>query len=331
MGNGLRSVKDIGSNTVVLTPSWHVTYNSPPVMAPVTGQDPLWFDMTQINAQAKVLGLDVVLHPTLRYSEDPADWWQSAKRDDGWWQTWFARYSTFLVYHADLATQTGAKALVIGDESLLPALPGGTLKDGTSANVPGDVENRWETLIAAVRSRYQGKLMWMVNANNPVEEIPDFWKNTDMLYVEVTPPLPGVKDDASLAEIEAGMTSLLDGNILKMQEATNLPVVISLRFPSVKGALDGCVGKADQCISQSSFDLSGAPAGENEKPGFDDQAYVTSAAITAINQRSWIGGFFSGGYYPPAELKDLSNSVRGKPASDVLWYWYPQMLAGSAP
>jgi hypothetical protein len=34
----------------------------------------------------------------------------------------------------------------------------------------------------------------------------------------------------------------------------------------------------------------------------------------------------SRGYYPPAALRDKSASVHGKPAADILWYWFPRML-----
>ncbi len=56
------------------------------------------------------------------------------------------------------------------------------------------------------------------------------------------------------------------------------------------------------------------------------QADLYEALLTAINGRPWIGGLVSRGYYPPAALQDKSASIHGKPAADILWYWFPRML-----
>jgi hypothetical protein len=55
------------------------------------------------------------------------------------------------------------------------------------------------------------------------------------------------------------------------------------------------------------------------------QADIYEAMLTAVNSRTWISGFVSRGYYPPAALQDKSASVHSKPAADILWYWYPRM------
>ncbi len=52
------------------------------------------------------------------------------------------------------------------------------------------------------------------------------------------------------------------------------------------------------------------------------QQDVYQALMIAVNERAWLGGFVSRGYYPPAALQDGSASVHGKPAEDVLWYWF---------
>ncbi len=48
--------------------------------------------------------------------------------------------------------------------------------------------------------------------------------------------------------------------------------------------------------------------------------------LLAVNDRDWIGGVVSRGYYPPAILEDKSLSIHGKPARGVLWYWFPRLL-----
>ena len=56
------------------------------------------------------------------------------------------------------------------------------------------------------------------------------------------------------------------------------------------------------------------------------QADIYQALLSAVNSRLWITGFISRGYYPPTILQDKSASIHGKPAADILWYWYPRLL-----
>jgi len=56
------------------------------------------------------------------------------------------------------------------------------------------------------------------------------------------------------------------------------------------------------------------------------QADVYQALLMAVNERAWLGGFVSRGYYPPAALQDASSSVHDKPAGDELWYWFGRFL-----
>lgn len=322
---GFQNVKSIGSNTVILSPTWSLTHQTPPVIAPQTGRDPLWFDLTQLATQAQQSGLGLVIHPVLRYEQNPDEWWQAAARDEGWWQTWFGRYRTFLLYHADLATQTGAKTLIIGDETIAPALPGGTLADGTTSNVPGDATARWEALIGEVRARYTGKLAWAVTYEGETPTVPDFVSTFDSLYVVLSGPLAET-DTPTQEVLDAGAAAVLDEKILPLQEATNLPVLLALRYPSALGAADGCVGQGESCLNPADFTHPAAVSGDTAV-SLKEQADAYSAVLSALNQRSWIAGFFAEGYYPPVELRDASVSVRGKPAFDVLWYWYPRFFA----
>jgi hypothetical protein len=56
------------------------------------------------------------------------------------------------------------------------------------------------------------------------------------------------------------------------------------------------------------------------------QLDIYDALFNAINARSWVNGFVSRGYFEPVALQDKSASVHGKPAADLLWYWFPRLL-----
>lgn len=325
MSAAFKNVKDVGANTVILSPTWHYTQSNPPVIEAVPGQDPFWTDLTQMMNQASQQGLNVVLHPVILYNEAPDGWWQTAERSEGWWQSWFDRYRTFLLYHADLAAQMGAKALIVNDENMLPALPGGVLADGSPSGVPGNAAEDWAQLIKDVRGRYTGQLIWMAPmTGTELPAIPEFLAQFDQVYVRVSAPLSEA-EQPTLAELEAAFTELMDTQLLPLQEKTNQPVVLGLQYASAQGAAQGCIRVGEACL----------PAGDLYQPALEAesaelalglQADVYSAALAAVNQRSWISGFVAGGYYPPVALKDKSYSVRLKPAADVLWYWYPRLL-----
>jgi hypothetical protein len=325
-----QNVQAMGANCVMLTPTWHLTHLTPPVMEPAAGLDPLWYDLTQSVIQAQQKELGIVIHPVLQYPGDPQQWWQAASRDDGWWQSWFDRYQTFLLYHADLATQTGAKMLVIGDATIIPALPGGTLADGSSSNTPGDANSRWHKLLTSVRARYSGQIAWMVPYYGSLPPVPDIIKDdVDLLYVQISAPISKT-DQPSQAELEESMAAILDKKILKLQKETNHPIILGLRFPSITGALDGCVKNEQACLPPDAFQQP-AQTLAPEEPSFKEQVMAYSALLTVMSQRSWISGFYASDYYPPVELKDFSNSTRSKPAGDVLWYWYPRLLGKITP
>jgi hypothetical protein len=324
MSHAFKNIKDIGANTVILSPSWRFTQMTPPVIEGVPGQDPFWGDITQMINQAAQVNLNVVVHPVIVYNENPAEWWQSAARTEGWWQSWFDRYRTFLLYHADLAAQMGAKAFILNDDHLQAALPGGTLPDGSPSGVPGDAGERWTQLITDVRGRFPGQLIWMVPmTGTELPVIPDFVTEFDQVYVRVSAPLSEA-ETPTVPALEAAFSELLDSKILPLQEKTKQPVVLGLQYPSSVGAAQGCVRLGESCLPAHSLYLP-AQAANGAKLAPGQQADIYSAALSVVNQRSWISGFVSSGYYPPVALKDNSYSVRLKPAADVLWYWFPRM------
>ena len=100
-------------------------------------------------------GLNVAIFPQSRFDPD-INAWAKFKRSDGWWNSWFARYRTFLLNYADLANASKAKALIIGEEGMLPALLNGKLPDNSPSGVPLDADIRWTKLIKEIRQRFQG-------------------------------------------------------------------------------------------------------------------------------------------------------------------------------
>jgi hypothetical protein len=275
-------------------------------------------------------GVNVAIFPTPGFSVKTDEWWAGAARDFSWWVVWFDRYRNFILHHADLAERSRAQALILGGDWLAPALPGGTLPDGTSSGVPADAETRWRTLLQEVRERYSGSVIWALPYSQAASAPPSFLDSVDQIYVLFSEKL-SVLADPSAEELQAEVSRLLDVGLLPLQAGFGKPILLAAAYPSADGANAGCLPDPNGgCLSFE--DLSQPnPDIPSIQPDLQEQADIYNAFYVAVNQRTWIGGFFSRGFYPPAALRDKSTSVHGKPAQDIIAYWFPRLLGNVAP
>jgi hypothetical protein len=293
-------------------------------------QDMLWPETVNAMLQARSLGLNVALYPSPRFfvteaTGDEATWWMSAARDFPWWVTWFEGYGRFVIHHADLATKTEAQALILGGDWVTPALPGGTLEDGSSPNAPQDTEARWRNLIQQVRARFNGTLIWALPYPQGLHNPPPFLDEFDQILVLWSAPLAD-QPGASALEMSAEALRLFDQDLKPFRETIARPIILGIAYPSARGGATGCVPSTEgNCLGQEALTQPGW-AGANLSADPDDQTAAYNALLMAVNQRDWISGLVSMGYYPPVTLQDLSISVHGKPASGALWYWFPRLL-----
>lgn len=321
--SAFNNLKALNASVVVLSPTWTAKNNQPLVFAPSAGQDALWNDNLQAIQLARATNLNVVLYPTPVLQPNGPDFWLKAPRTPGWWDDWFARYRAFALYHADLAIQGGAQALILGGESISPALPGGTLINGQPSGVPADAESRWRSLIAEVRSRFKGQLLWAHPYRGTLAAAPAFSDQFDAFYLLWSAPLAGNGQNIDAMQQEANRR--MDEEVYPFLASARKPAVIAIDYPSARGASLGCVPVGGGCLDWTALnptypDVAAVPL---ELKG---QAELYQVMLIAVEQREWVSGFVSRGYYPPVTLMDKSSSVRGKPTADLLWYWYPRLL-----
>jgi hypothetical protein len=322
----VQNVQGIYANWLLLTPTWTYTRANPLVFGVVPGSDPLWSDSLMMAAQAKALNLNVAFFPVPRTPAGTmADWWRAAPRDAAWWNNWFDRYHEFAINYADLASQSGATALVLGGEAVLPALPGGLI-DGQPSGVPSDAETRWRVILADVRTHYKGQLWWALPYRPAgLVSAPAFVADVDVVYLLWNAPLSDQSSPAMDAmSMEAGR--LLDQEVAPYLSMVQKPVVIGLAVPSITGTANAC--PADGRGGCLDWPLLSPPNPDSPSVflDMDSQETVYEAMLNAVNSRNWISGLVSRGYYPPTILLDKSASVHGKPAADLLWYWFPRFL-----
>ena len=292
--SSLDAIKNLGANYVVLSPTWSfgrsAPGNDPPLLSLIPGRDALWSDLLEAASQARERDLNVAIKPMPQFLVDVDEWWDTAPRDFAWWVLWFEQYRAFVLHHADLATQSGASALILGGEWLDPALPNGVLADGTPSGVPEDAETRWRDLFAEVRTHYDGPLVWAMPYQDVFAE-PPFLDAIDQIYLLFTFP-PGTSIEAELG-VDIG--NWLDYNLWTLQILSGKPLIMAVDYAS--------------------------------DPDMGVQVDAYQALINAASARDWINGFISRGYYPVVVLQDASPSVNGKPAADLLGEWFPLLLA----
>jgi hypothetical protein len=216
--------------------------------------------------------------------------------------------------------------LILGGEWITPAMPGGKLPDGSTSNVPADADAQWKAIFSEIRQHFTGKIYWGLPYVKSNFQAPlTFLQDTDGIYLLWSASL-SANPGASKADYVAEAGRLLDNEISPLPSLINKPIILAIAYPSATGSASGCLadGKGG-CLDWTALSrpLSDTPTVSVD---LQTQADIYEAILTAINARSWISGFVSRGYYPPAALQDKSASIHGKPAADILWYWYPRML-----
>jgi hypothetical protein len=326
MPQALQNVQSISANWVFLTPSWTYAHTRPLIFTNLPGKDAFWSDNLLLVNQARALNLNVAVFPTPRFQVAPANWWIDAPRDPAWWDEWFESYRQFAIHHANLAAQSGAQALILGGDVVMPALPGGLLANGAPSGVPENAEARWQAILSEVRTHYKGALLWAwPYTSGSLNAPPAFLSSVDSIYLLWMAPLTGAANTPKNELLtEAGR--LLDSEVAVFQTTIKKPIVIGLAFPSASTAGTGCLPDTQgRCLDWQALSRPN-PDYPSVALSLQAQAELYQAMLEAVNAREWLGGVVSRGYYPPALLQDKSASVHGKPAADLLWYWYPRLL-----
>jgi hypothetical protein len=319
----LTTIADSGANAVLFTPAWVLRENAPvPQVLFDTQHAPLGDELVRQIGQAGALGLQAGLHPALIVPEGTLDdWWTQAPRDGAWWTVWFERYRSFLLTYAALAERGGAAKLVVGGPEVAPALPGGLLADGSPSGAPVDAETRWRSLLEEVRTIYHGPLAFEIDFGRTLQPPPPFLDAVDEVHVYWHVPLGEGRELAS-ADMQAAAFSALDGSLLADPALEGKPIRLSVEYLSVDGGATACAAMADgSCRPPEAFD-----AGADPEPDLtldlSEQSDALNAVILAAYARDQIQGFYARRYYPPVALHDKSASVNGKPAGQMLAYWY---------
>lgn len=322
-----------GANAIVFTPTWVVRRANP---LPQIQFDPLYApfkdELQTLTREAKEMGLKPSYRPTLLLPVEELGsfdaWWEGASRDFTWWSVWFEEYRSFILTHASQAAASGAEIFILTGPELSPAWPEGTLFDGTSSNVPADAEERWKDLIQDTREVFPGEIAIELEFYEELQEPPSFIDAVDEVYVYWHAPLASTKD-STLEAMQSTAGELLDQIALYSQAYSDIPFVLSVEYLSIDGGATACAQVSNGlCIPASAFDQ-GAEVDPAFEVDLEEQARAYNALLLAAYNRPEITGLFTRRFNPTVVLQDQSASVYGKPAADVLWYWFSGLTGQS--
>ncbi len=316
---GIKTITNSGANWVIVSPTWSITSINPPLVEPVPGVDLLWPDMTDLLTQLTSNKLQPVLFPQLSSGMLPNHFWTQAKKDDGWWNTLFDRYHRFMLQNADLAMVTGSYGIIIGDPAMKPAMGGGILADGTMSNSPANADEQWIQMIYDIRARYSGPVIGVISVPDQAGSLPGWLSEVDGIYILFSPSLLE-SSDTSINGIRNAFGMALDSLAQPLAAQYGKPLIIGIDYSSNNHAIQGCVAVNDSCLNNANRDYADLSIDLNS------QAVIYNAAIIECSNRPWISGFISRGFDPTVVLHDQRSSVYGKPAMDILWFWYHFIL-----
>jgi hypothetical protein len=328
MPTALAEMAARGANAVVFTPTWTLQVSRP---LPILGLDPsrsaFRSDLLAFAAEATRDGMQVGLRPTLTPAYGTlAEWWSGGTRDAAWWAVWYESYRSFILTQARLAADAGAATLILGGLEVAPALPSGALADGTPSGAPADADARWRTLISEVRSVFPGRVGFELEFGDALQTPPSFLDAVDEVHLRWHAPLT-LGGPADVQSMQATAAGLLDDTVFAQPALPGKPIVLHVEYASVEGGVDNCPAAPDgSCRAPSAFDL-GAVVDPDLAVELTTQAQAYNALLLETNSRPEITGFFASADFPIVSLLDKSASPHGKPAQDVLTFWY-QKLTG---
>ena len=192
---------------------------------------------------------------------------------------WFRSYEEFILHFADFATRSHADLFCVGVEFVHLS----------------QYESEWRKIIAQVRKRYAGPLVYAANSGPDFEQT-RFWDALDYIGLNDYYPLP---DDLSVTAV----LRTVEG----VQRRYQRPVI----FP------------------EAGFASLRAPHREpwDESPrvlSMEDQALCYEAVLRAFYKKPWFQGVYwwkvgNNGF---GGVDDMSHTPWGKPAMKVVKKWY---------
>ena len=286
----LREIADVGANTVLFCVPGHMEHARSQSIYIDMRKTPPPEEFKALIRAGKKLGLRTVLMPIVLLMKPRGNEWRGVI-DPPDWDEWWAQYTEFVLFFADIARDGGAEALMVGSELV-------STEKYTA---------RWKTLIGQVRERYpQGKLGYSANWDHyrPI----DFWDQLDFIgmtsyYTLADERGPSVEEIVSRWEP-------VRKDILAWQRRISKPILLTeVGWCSQEGA-----AKAPWNYYQNQV---ATPAGMEEQRRLYEafvRAWNDTPELMGVIWWEWTGSAGGAG--------DFGYTPKNKPAEEVLRRWF---------
>lgn len=299
-----------GGNWIFFNPTW--TFESDGSARLNPGLDPMSTDIRSFLRLTNDAGLNFALYPQLNAEVSSDRYWNSTELTYNWWQRWFTNYQRFVLNYADFASQHGINTIIIGGKSVSPAFPNGKLPNGSFSNTPYNFSEQWDGLISKIRSRYSGQVGFAIPYSDNLDQLPEFISKVDFLYVEMSSALTD-STTPKVRDMQSRVSSILDNEVYKLYAIYQKPVILSIDYSALDGSASDCLN-----LNASCGEILNMSTSETLTIDTYEQADVYYSFLQESAARSWIMGLISDGFNPSVAVQDVSSSVHGKPAMQVL-------------
>ncbi len=314
---GISALADKGVGTIVISPEWFISSDSN-TLAPLIGETPFKSTLVNLLGNIDSFKMETGLFPRIAPTNTVQTFWSSQEHSEDWWRKWFTSYRQFILNYAQIAAETQVDWFVIGGKDVMPAFPGGVFADGSASDIPDDFDDLWLKLISDIRSKYSGKLVWATNAQVSLDPLPNFLNSVDAVYITIDSPI-GFSESPTLDELAYNFQAVVNSQVYDVYVSTQKPIIAGLAYPSVTNASSGCSLLDYECSNDGIF-LNEEVA--EISVNLEEQVLIYNATLPILANQEWINGIAIKGYDPTMIKLDGTSSIAGKPAFDVIWYWF---------
>ncbi len=321
-GTALDSALGLNANTLILPIPWTFQTANPVWLTLNLSQNPSIEDIRSIVSLAKERGFKVYLMASTQYPTTANDFWNQFSQDSAGWNQWLSAIFDFYSSSAMLAKETEADGLILGDENISSILGKTNSVPGVLDSYPEDGQQKWNGIFSKIRSIFSGNTLLAVNFDDLQSLDHSILTDIDGLYFlnigSVSPTLGDVKIYSE--NISQKINDILEPYFVE----TGKIIWLGIDFPSVKSAHLGCVEFSSSCMVSSVLNFP-APVQPDLEVSLQEQANLYNAALPEENRRTWVNGIATRRYLVLGNYQDQSSSIRGKPSSDIIWYWFTSM------
>ena len=310
MDSGMIDMGVSGANWLFFSPTWTFSKTDLASSGLTPGSDVFSADIVSIKDKALAAGITLAIYPQINTKEPFNDFWSSIGKSFNWWNTWFDQYERFIINYVDFSEAHGINTIIIGGRSASAGFPGGRLPDGNFSNTPYEFNDRWIKLFEKIRSRFSGQIGFAIPYSSYLDNAPQAISAADFIYLEFDSSLASA-NTPSVSELESSFDTIVDKDFYKLYATFQKPVILSISYPSIDGSASNCINSGFKCS-----DLPNSPVDVTE------QADIYQAILRSSVTKPWIYGLVSDGFNPAAAVQDSSPSINGKPAFQVLSYFF---------